>query len=264
MKWCDEAIEQSRVLWEQLADDWDERMGDTDNQYHREIIRPATLKLLNPHSGEHILDAACGTGNFSRFMAKLGVKVTAFDYSAKLIEHARKRCKEYEHLIDFHVTDATQYADLIQLQSDIPFDKAVSNMAIMDISDISPLMKAVYDMLKPGGVFVFSSVHPCFQTPNMRKFTEINDYTGEAFARMGIQTYEYIKPKMHEVTALARNNKRVLHFHRPLSMILNICFEAGFTLDGIEEPVFEQTNASAVFDWFDIPPSVILRLKKSQ
>ncbi len=98
----------------------------------------------------------------------------------------------------------------------------------------------------------------------MRKFTEINDYTGEAFARMGIQTYEYIKPKTHEVTALARNDKHVLHFHRPLSMILNICFEAGFTLDGIEEPVFEQTNASAVFDWFDIPPSVILRLKKSQ
>lgn len=262
MERCNETVEQSRILWDQLADDWDERMGDTDNQYHREIIRPATLKLLNPHSGEYILDAACGNGNFSRYMAKLGVRVTAFDYSAKLIEHAKKRCKEYAHLIDFHVADATRYADLMQLQSNIPFDKAVSNMAIMDISDISPLMKAVYEMLKPGGIFVFSSVHPCFQTPNMRKFSEVNDYSDQAFIRMGIQTYEYIKPKTHEVTALARNDKRVLHFHRPLSMILNICFETGFVLDGIEEPVFEQTKESVGFDWFDIPPSVILRLKK--
>lgn len=262
MKQCEETTEQSRVLWEQLADDWDERMGDTDNQYHREIIRPATLKLLDPHPGEYILDAACGNGNFSRFMAGMGVKVAAFDYSATLIEHAKKRCREYSHLIDFHVADATRYEELVQLQSDIPFDKAVSNMAVMDISDISPLMRAVYEMLKPGGVFVFSSVHPCFQTPNMRKITEMNDYTGEPFMRMGIQTYEYIHPKKHEVTALARNNKRVLHFHRPLSMLLNICFEAGFTLDGIEEPVFEQTNRPASFDWFEIPPSVILRLRK--
>ena len=237
-------------------------MGDTDNQDHREIIRPATLKLLNPHPGEYILDAACGSGNFSRLLAEMGVRVTAFDYCSTLIEHAKKRCREYTHLIDFHVADATQYVDLIQLQSGTPFDKAVSNMAVMDISDISPLMKAVYEMLKPGGVFVFSSVHPCFQTPNMRKFTEINDYTGQAFIRMGIQTYEYIHPKKHEVTALARNDKRILYFHRPLSMILNICFEAGFMLDGIEEPVFEQTNTPSGFEWFDIPPSVILRLRK--
>ena len=45
-------------------------------------------------------------------------------------------------------------------------------------------------------------------------------------------------------------------------MILHICFETGFVLDGIEEPVFEQTKESVGFDWFDIPPSVILRLKK--
>lgn len=262
MEKYDNTTERSRELWEQLADDWDDRMGDTDNQYHREIIRPATLKLLDPNPGEHILDVACGNGNFSGFMAKMGVKVTAFDYSAKMIGHAKRRCKEYLQLIDFHVADATRYADLIRLRADRPFDKAVSNMAVMDISDISPLMKAVYEMLRPGGVFVFSSVHPCFQTPNMSKFTEISDYTGQSSARIGIKTYEYILPKTHESVPLVRNDKQVLHFHRPLSMLLNICFEAGFSLDGIEEPVFEKTREIVTFDWYNIPPSVILRLKK--
>ena len=117
-------------------------------------------------------------------------------------------------------------------------------------------------MLKTGGVFVFSGVHPCFQTPNMRKFTEINDYTGTNCIRIGIQTYEYTQSKEHITTALARNGKQVLHFHRPLNMIMNMCFKIGFILDGLEEPVFEKPEDVSQFDWYEIPPSIILRLRK--
>ena len=150
-------------------------MGETDNRYHREIIRPATLKLLNPQSGEQIHDVACGNGNFSRFMSRSGVKVTALDYSSKMIEFAKERCKEQLDMIDFHVADATKFDELIKLKADKPFDKAVSNMAVMDIVDVEPLFRAVNDMLAPGGIFVFSGVHPCFQTPNMLKIIELSD-----------------------------------------------------------------------------------------
>ena len=256
------STEQSKSLWEEISDEWDAKMGEHDNRYHREIIRPATLKLLDPQSEEKILDAACGNGNFSRYMAKLGVKVTAFDYSPKMIVHAKERSKDLLENIDFHVADATKYDELIRLRTDKPFDKAVSNMAVMDITDVEPLFQAVYDMLKPDGIFVFSGIHPCFQTPNMRKFTEMNDYTGENYLCLGIQTYEYIQPKEHLTTALARNGKQVLHFHRPLSMMMNMCFKIGFVLDGMEEPVFEKPEDITRFDWYEIPPSIILRLRK--
>mgnify|MGYP000970540849 CR=1 FL=1 len=257
-----ESTEQSKKLWEELADDWDERMGETDNRYHREIIRPATLKLLKPEAGDFILDAACGNGNFSRLLASLGAKVVAFDYSPKMIEHAKERCKNHLSSIDFRVADATKYDELMTLKSGKPFDKAVSNMAVMNISDIEPLLKAVYALLAPDGIFVFSSVHPCFQTPNMRKIVETNDYTGESSVRMGIQTYEYIRPCMHRVSALARNSKQVIHYHRPLSIIFNMCFTAGFVLDGLEEPVFARDENAKEFDWYEIPPSIIVRLRK--
>ena len=251
----------SKFLWNELADDWDAKMGETDNQYHRQIIRPATLELLNPQSGEYILDAACGTGNFSRLLADIGANVTAFDYSEKMIAYAKSHCTDN---INFHIADATNYADLMKLKHDHPFDKAVSNMAVMDIFDIEPMFKSIYDMLKIGGIFVFSSVHPCFQTPNMRQFTEVNDYTGDSYIRSGIQTCEYIKPQTHMVTALARNGKQVLHFHRPLSMILTMCFEIGFLLDGMKEPVFAKPDNINIhkFDWYEIPPSIIIRLRK--
>lgn len=254
--------DQSKQFWDALADDWDAKMGESGNRYHREIVRPATLKLLNPQKGEHILDIACGNGIFSHYLADLGVRVTAFDYSSKLIAHAKERFHKDSDRIDFHVADATNYDELMALKKDQPFDKAVSNMAVMDIAEIESLFRAVYDMLAPDGVFVFSGIHPCFQTPNNRKFTEINDYTGEAYVRMGIQTYEYIKPQTHQVTMLANNEKQALHFHRPLSMILNLCFKAGFVLDGMEEPVFARQEHATEFDWYEIPPSIILRLRK--
>lgn len=65
-------------------------MGEYSNRFHREIIRPSTEMLLNVNDGEEILDIACGNGNFSKRMADLGAKVTAFDYSANLIEKAKK------------------------------------------------------------------------------------------------------------------------------------------------------------------------------
>ncbi|MCL2815788.1 MAG: phosphotransferase [Oscillospiraceae bacterium] len=258
-----ETTERSKTLWNDLANDWDERMGENDSRLHREITHPAILNLLNPQTGEKILDAACGNGSFSRVMANLDVKVTAFDCSPKMIEHAKERAKDLLENIDFHVADATKYGELIKLKADKHFDKAVSNMAVMDIADIEPLFQAVYDMLVPEGIFVFSGVHPCFDTPHMRKITEIEDCAGKRDLRVGIQTYEYIKPETYEIIAFpGKNQKQLIQFHRPLSMILNICFKCGFVLDGMEEPVFEKPETITRFDWYEIPPSIILRLRK--
>jgi len=254
--------DESRYLWDSLAEDWDVRMGSGSNSFHREIIRPATLKLLNPQKGEHILDAACGNGNFSRYLAGLGVRVTAFDYSAEMIRYARERSHDCAGCINYHIADATKYDELMALKGDTCFDKAVSNMAVMDISNIRPLLKAVYDLLPDGGIFVFSGIHPCFQTPNMRKITLVNDYSGKGEVLTGIQTFEYIEPKLHETYVLANNDKKAYHFHRPLNVILKDCFAAGFVLDGVEEPVFQKPEQIRGFDWYDIPPAVILRMRK--
>ncbi|MCL1952370.1 MAG: methyltransferase domain-containing protein [Oscillospiraceae bacterium] len=231
--------------WEALADDWDARMGEDGNQFHRELIRPATLRLLNPQPGERILDAACGNGIFSRKLAELGAEVVAFDYSPQMIAHAKTLCADHLERIVFSVVDAMDGAQVTALGS---FDKAVSNMAVMDIADIKPLICAIHGMLKPGGVFVFSAEHPCFQTP------------GNDFLPDGLVTRRYIEPEQYVVQVFSGNDKQVLHWHRPLHQLLGLCFEAGFVLDGLEEPVFtrEKTNSH----WVDIPAAIIFRVRK--
>jgi hypothetical protein len=42
--------------WETIADDYDNVNGDDGNSFHRNLIRPGTLRLLNPQSSERILE----------------------------------------------------------------------------------------------------------------------------------------------------------------------------------------------------------------
>jgi len=242
---------QDNTFWDALADDCDARMGSGGNDFHRELIRPAALRLLMPKPGERILDACCGNGLFSLRLAMEGCEVAAFDFSSRMLGHAKKHCADYLDKITFTQADATDYDQLIALGAGKPFDKAVSNMAVMDIEDIAPLFRAVHTMLKPGGVFVFSALHPCFQSPGRDSTPD-----GE-----GLVTYNYIEPCKHSVTILANNEKRAWHWHRPLQEILGVGFAAGFVLDGMEEPVFAPGFGSSP-KWNRLPLAIVLRMRK--
>ncbi|NMM62569.1 class I SAM-dependent methyltransferase [Clostridium sp. P21] len=249
--------EESKKRWDKNADFWDKKMGEHSNKFHREIVRPSTEELLEVSEGEEILDIACGNGNFSKRLVDLGAKVTAFDYSVNLIENAKKRCSLYLDKIEFKVIDATNYNQLIELGIE-HFDKAVANMALMDIADIEPLLSAVYKLLKPKGVFVFSIMHPCFQSPKMRKVVETEDLGEKVETRNSIQIFNYITPQCYEGSAIVGQPVSQLYYHRSLSELLEQSFKAGFVVTGVKEPVFSTDE----MDWTEIPPALIIRLKK--
>jgi 2-polyprenyl-3-methyl-5-hydroxy-6-metoxy-1,4-benzoquinol methylase len=255
-KWST-TTDESKKRWETNADYWDERMGENSNRFHREIIRPSTELLLEVNEGEKILDIACGNGNFSKRLVDLGAEVTAFDYSTNLIENAKKRCSQYLNKINFKVIDATIYEELIGLGLE-RFDKAVANMALMDISDINPLFNGVYKLLKPKGIFVFSIMHPCFQSPKMRKIIETEDVGEKVETRSAIQIFNYITPQCYEGNAIKGQPVPQLYYHRPLSELLEQSFNAGFVVSGIKEPVFSADKT----EWMEIPPVLIIRLQK--
>jgi 2-polyprenyl-3-methyl-5-hydroxy-6-metoxy-1,4-benzoquinol methylase len=260
-KWT-ELTEESQTRWNNIAEYWDDYMGEKSNRWHRELIRPNTEKLLDIKEGQTVLDVACGHGNFSKRLAELGVNVIAFDYSPKMIDRAKVRCKEHLNKIDFKVNDATNYDSLIELGNE-SFDSAVANMALMDIADITSLVKSLQKLLKPNGSFVFSIPHPCFQPPNVRKICEIEDIDGAVVSRKSVQISKYINPEVLEHLGIKGQPTPHLIFHRPLSYYLNLFFESNFKLDGMVEPTFEETDKEYYkFDWTGIPPVVILRFRK--
>lgn len=254
--------EENRRIWDENADFWDERMGEG-NDWHKTLVEPATERLLNLEPGELVLDVACGNGQFSRRMAMLGAHVVAFDFSERLIEKARARTRGDTQHIEYVVLDATDSDRLMKL-GNRTFDAAVCCMALMDMAEIEPLISALSQLLKQEGRFVFSVVHPCFNSGTYEKVMEREERDGKIVDRYSIKVHAYIKPTIAKGLAMIGQPIAQYYFHRPISMILNICFKTGFILDGIEEPVFGAVSRSTSLSdnvYREIPPILVARVR---
>ncbi|UVI29038.1 hypothetical protein [Paenibacillus spongiae] len=96
----------------------------------------------------------------------------------------------------------------------------------------------------------------------MKKLHETEDRDGELIARNSIQTYRYQTPEPYQ--AIGVRGQPVPHymFHRPLAYYMSLFFQSSFVLDGLKEPSFERVTESKAFDWYEIPPVIILRFRK--
>jgi len=253
---------EARRIWDTNAEWWDDRIGDG-NQFQIELIEPATERLLGAVAGETVLDIGCGAGRFARRMAELGAYVVAFDFSERFIARAKKRTPSKTKSIEYHVTDATDREQLVALGKR-RFDAAVVTMALMDMAAIEPLMSALRELLKPGGRFIFSVVHPCFDSSHTCKFAEQVIVDGRVTTRRGVMVRGYLTPTASKAEGIVGQPEPQHYFHRPLSMLFNAGFREGFVVDGLEEPAFQTGLEDAAAVWWrhpDIPPVLVVRMR---
>ena len=122
---------------------WDadlyDRKHDFVSKYGEELIA-----LLDPKSGEEILDLGCGTGDLAELIRERGSKVTGIDSSTDMIETAKQKYP----LIDFYVRSATDFS------FDKKFDAVFSNAALHWITEKEKAVQQIYNCLKPHGKLV--------------------------------------------------------------------------------------------------------------
>jgi 2-polyprenyl-3-methyl-5-hydroxy-6-metoxy-1,4-benzoquinol methylase len=259
-----EALNQHvRDTWNRNAAFWDERMGEG-NAFHKTLIEPTQERLLNVRPGQRILDLACGNGQFARRLVSLGASVLAVDIAERMIERARARTTEPGDRLDFRVVDGTR-ADALLSLGEQAFDAAVCTMALMDMAAVEPLFSALAKLLKAGGCFVFSVLHPCFNSGRVVQVREREDVAGEVVDRYSVRVAGYIRPLTHQGLAMIGQPVAQYYFHRPLSLLLAPAFEAGLVLDGLAEPVFPAPAAGqgSLFEhvYSDMPAALVARLR---
>ena len=255
----------TRDAWDANADVWDKKMGDEGNDFFNVLCWGPLASFLDPKPGDHILDIACGNGLTTRKLAELGATVTAFDFSANLIEHAKKRLNQYRSQISLHVIDATDETQLLSL-GEGKFDSALSNMALFDMADIKPLFRTLPKLLKPGGCFVFSITHPCFNNASSMHIVEEMDDDGEIKTMYSVKVSRYMTQYSQRGLALRNQPKPQVYFERPLQYYLNLGFKNGFVLDGFEERAFPpETPQTTPLGWggkySEIPAAIVARLR---
>jgi 2-polyprenyl-3-methyl-5-hydroxy-6-metoxy-1,4-benzoquinol methylase len=254
---------ENRSIWNANAEWWDDRIGDG-NDFQDELIEPAQERLLDLKPDETVLDVGCGAGRFTRRMAALGVDIVAFDFSEKFIECARKRTSPGMTRIEYRVLDATDASAVISLGR-ARFDAAVATMMLMDLSCVAPLFRALREVLKPGGRFVFSVFHPCFDTPASAKFAETSVENGRYVVRNGVKIAVYRTPAAWKGEGIVGQPKEQYNFHRSLSLLFGAAFQHGFLIDGFEEPAFlTPAKDCDPLKWKnvpEIPPVLVVRMR---
>lgn len=254
-----------RDLWDAKATFWDDLHGADGNAFHRQLVSPATERLLALQPGERVLDVACGSGVMARRLAALGGRVTAVDFSAALIDRARARGQAAGDPIDYRVVDATDEAALVALGAGM-WDALVCTMALMDMPVIAPLFRAAAQLMRPGGRFVFATMHPAFNSTNPVLITELSDRDGQLVVDRAVRIAAYLDIPPHRGAGAPGEPNPHYYYHRPLHDLLGAAFAAGLVLDGLDEPAFPPPAAAEPprLSWAhlpQIPPVLAGRLR---
>src|SRR3954453_7620755 len=77
--------------WANVADWYDQLVGESGSEYHQHVVLPGAIRLLAPQAGQRLIDIACGQGVLCRLLRDRGAEVTGIDAAEPLIAAARER-----------------------------------------------------------------------------------------------------------------------------------------------------------------------------
>jgi SAM-dependent methyltransferase len=184
-------------------------------------------------NGARVCDLCCGEGYVGRWLKQRGArKVVGVDLSSALIEVAMARADVAG--LSYVCQDAAKLREAVTGD----FDVVVCHMGLQDVADHRALFDAVRKVLKPGGAFVFSLLHPAFMAPchAVEAPPLILDDEGRA---VGVDVRRYATEGYWNSGGDGVRG-RMGSYHRMISTYVNDLLASGFQLDGLEELLANQ------------------------
>jgi SAM-dependent methyltransferase len=200
--------------------------------------------------GARVCDLCCGEGYAGRRMIECGARaVVGVDLSSALIEAALRRARSPS--LSYVVDDAQSLGAL----PDGAFDVVISQMAMMDVADDRRLFAAVRRVLAPGGPFVFSMLHPCFEGPFHvpEAPPHLLDDEGRPLGRV---VRRYASEGLWDSGGDGVRG-RMGAWHRQLSTYVNDLIASGFVLERLDE-LLAGPDASAGGLFAEIPTVLVV------
>ena len=244
---------------------------------------PALFSMLPDLHGKTILDLGCGFGEHCMHFVNQGAaKVVGVDISEKMLKVARKENNApnivYLRMAMEHISELDEYFDLV-----------VSSLAFHYVEDFEQLIKDCYDLLKPGGVLLFSQEHPLASCYGLVKSaTDKSDV-----ARQSADTQQLDggaqEPELASRWTKDENGKKlyvnlanyavegerestwfvdgVKKYHRTFSTIVNTLAGAGFIVEQMIEPTPTEEILAKYpeqADLFHKPDFLIVKARKEK
>ena len=234
------------ACWESNAENWTRFVRAGYDVYRDALNTPEFVKMLPPVAGLRGIDIGCGEGANTRQLARLGARMVGIDIAPTFIRHARAVEAAEPLNIVYEAADGMNLPF-----DDDGFDFATAFMSLMDMPDQALALREVRRILRPGGFFQFSILHPCFAPP-YRKV--LRDAEGRTRA---IEVGRYFEAVDGEVetwwfSLLSDEERgrtvpfRVPRFHRTLSEWVAMIVAAEMAIEAFAEPGATPELAAAV------------------
>ena len=200
------------------------------------LVDPVLAELIGEVAGQDVLSLACGQGQDARLLARLGATVTGIDISEEMLRHARRHEAADTRAITYVQGDVQDLAPFAAAS----FDGVVCHMALMDVADLAATIRSVARVLKGGGWFVFSIVHPCYHA----HVEILEDYLLD-HRYLKVVPVDWLPPHA---------------YHRPLGAYVNELARAGFRI----ERVFEEHMGTRPADAGGVPSLLYARTARCE
>jgi ubiquinone/menaquinone biosynthesis C-methylase UbiE len=230
-------------LWDQSAEVWTRLARAGYDVYRNHINAPAFLAMLPEVRGRSGLDIGCGEGYNTRLIADRGARMTAIDISPKFIAAARELEEQEPHGIRYEIASAVALPF-----PDGAFEFAVSTMVLMNIPEADRAIAEAHRVIRPGGFFQFSILHPFLSTPFHKKYRdengkEVGYIIGGYFEEDSGRILEWLFGAAPPQVRAGLRPFRLVEFHRTLSWWFNTLIGAGFRIERIHEPYADDETA---------------------
>lgn len=229
--------------WDAAAEKYAATVGGENDSFYRRFSPFLWSELGTDLSRKRVLDVGCGHGWLADMLRERGAEVVGVDGSAELIAAAQASYPESSFIVH----------DLAQPFPDSlgEFDAAVAHMVLMDVPNIEPVFSELARVLRPGGRFVLTLLHPSFYSHPI----VASEDTGRWVRQVG----GYLDETSWIVDSFGGHT----HYHRPLAAYVSAAVANNFAVVGLDEPPslpqqpLSETEWTSYQRWFSGIPTML-------
>lgn len=216
-----------QTSWEPVEKWYRGIVGEDGHYYHKQLIIPALLRLLEVKKNEcRLLDLGCGDGILGRHFPE-NLHYQGVDIAPSFIKAAKNLDKSKKH--QYAAGDVTTPLPI----QDQKFTHATIILAIQNIEFPQKAFENAAKYLDNKGQLIVVMNHPCFRIPRQSSW-QIDESKKLQYRRID----RYQNPMQIPIQAHPSQGKEsvsTVSFHHPISHYINWLDAAGFYLKNMEE-----------------------------
>lgn len=231
-------MDKRETSWQKVGNWYDSIVGDQGSYYHKQIILPNVLRLLELKEGSRLIDLACGQGVLSRHLPPK-VEYLGLDAAKDLIKMAQKYSREHRFL----------FADVTRpfpIAKDQKFSHAACILALQNIEHPAKVFEEIKKHLDVAATFVLVMNHPCFRIPRQSSWG-FDEASKLQYRRLNSYMSEQKIPITTHPGKQASPN--TWSFHHPLSHYFAFLNDAGFVVETVEEWCSDKESQGKARAW---------------